>query len=322
MQSPISLRQAKICLSAIFLSVFVALAFTLTGNVYPAGKSALTGPVPLICPLPITETKTVIERWLLDSGFKSDPVSREPGYFEITALKGKEVWRIMLKPYSPLASSITAEYTLDGLRDNDKIRELKLLIDNYRDSFSEAIPPAVLLHNQYIVCIDAGTKEESIHFSGFIVGKDGLVIATAHDLDSVRDVTVLLSNGDELKGSVSKIDVVRDLILIDINRKISSSISLTRARNLLEMGETVYSISCGNGYQSNIHSGIIDGPLGQVNNMPLWQVEMQTLHGASGGPVFDSQGNLVGIVKGRYRGTNLRGFLITMETLTEFLRDD
>jgi serine protease Do len=300
----------------------VALACIPPGNVYPAGNRALTGPVPLVCPLPIIETKTVIERWLMDSGFKTDALSREPGYFEINALKGKEVWRIMLKPYSPLASSVTAEYTFDGLPESNKIRELQLLIDNYRDTFSEVIPAAVLLHRQYIVCINAGTKEESIHFSGFMVGKDGLVIATAHDLDSVRDVTLSLSNGDEVTGSVSKIDVLRDLILIDINRKIHSSISLTRARNLLEMGETVYSMSCSDRYQSSIHSGIIDGPLGQVNNMPLWQVEMQTLHGASGGPVFDSQGNLVGIVKGRYRGTNLRGFLITMETLTEFLRDD
>jgi len=34
----------------------------------------------------------------------------------------------------------------------------------------------------YTVCIKAGTSEQHIQFSGFIVGKEGLIVSIAHEL--------------------------------------------------------------------------------------------------------------------------------------------
>ena len=53
--------------------------------------------------------------------------------------------------------------------------------------------------------------------------------------------------------------------------------------------------------------------------MPLWQVRMKINHGSSGSPVFDSQGRLAAIVKGRFRGTESIGFLIPFESILQFL---
>ena len=65
--------------------------------------------------------------------------------------------------------------------------------------------------------------------------------------------------------------------------------------------------------------GIVEGPPAMVNGQPLWQVNMEVLPGSSGSPVFDQDGRLVGVVKGRYRGTETRGFLIPIDTILEFL---
>jgi serine protease Do len=46
---------------------------------------------------------------------------------------------------------------------------------------------------------------------------------------------------------------------------------------------------------------------------------MEIHPGSSGSPVFDANGRLVGIVKGRYRGTNSIGFVIPLETITSFM---
>jgi len=48
---------------------------------------------------------------------------------------------------------------------------------------------------------------------------------------------------------------------------------------------------------------------------------MKIYPGSSGSPVFDVQGNLVAIVKGRHRGTDSIGFLIPLETIIEFVRE-
>jgi serine protease Do len=48
---------------------------------------------------------------------------------------------------------------------------------------------------------------------------------------------------------------------------------------------------------------------------------METLPGSSGGPVFDGDGRLVGVVKGRYRGTESKGFVIPARTIVDFLEE-
>jgi serine protease Do len=46
---------------------------------------------------------------------------------------------------------------------------------------------------------------------------------------------------------------------------------------------------------------------------------MKTLPGGSGSPVFDGEGKLVAMVKGRYRGTDIVGFLTPLDIMRQFL---
>jgi serine protease Do len=46
---------------------------------------------------------------------------------------------------------------------------------------------------------------------------------------------------------------------------------------------------------------------------------MNIYPGSSGSPVFDNQGRLVGMVRGRYRGTTTVGFVTPLETIVAFL---
>ena len=70
-----------------------------------------------------------------------------------------------------------------------------------------------------------------------------------------------------------------------------------------------------------VYSGIINSPPRRVKDLMLWQVDMTIHLGSSGSPVFDINGNLVAVVKGRYRGTDSIGFLIPFETLLAFLEE-
>jgi serine protease Do len=48
---------------------------------------------------------------------------------------------------------------------------------------------------------------------------------------------------------------------------------------------------------------------------------METPPGSSGSPVFDREGKMVAMIKGRYRGTHSTGFLIPLETVVKFLNE-
>jgi serine protease Do len=153
------------------------------------------------------------------------------------------------------------------------------------------------------------------------VDKQGLVLSTIHDVETFDDITVTLYDGREIKGDVIKKNTEQDLALINIGGGLDSAISLAEGRNLLGMGESVYSVGCPINLVGSVFPGIINGPPRRVDKLTYWQVNMEIHPGSSGSPVFDVQGNLVGIVKGRYRGTQSIGFLIPLETIFAFVKE-
>jgi len=278
-------------------------------------------------PLPVVETEGVLSGWLRQSGFDVSRSSSETGTVRLTGLKGEEIWKVILSSRSPLASSVQAEYTLKGRPDPVRLEALWTFLEGYvkgldgeeKDS-RQGVPARVLSKRDAVVCIKANEKSEPIQFSGFVLDGRGFILATAHDLKRVEEIRVTLSSGQELKGDLVKIDSNRDLTLMDVHSLFPSLISVEPTRDPIGRGEEVYSIGCPDRQLGVIHTGRIRGPLQQVDGLPLWQVEMEILPGSSGSPVFDAEGNFVGVVKGRYRGTATVGFLIPLETVIEFLK--
>jgi len=280
-----------------------------------------------LCPLPVIESERILSLWLMDSGFEVSRTPLENGKVLLQALKGSESWQIKLRPYSPLASYLLAEYAINGRHDMDKIKELWAYTEEYlKGLHSEGrrvdheIPAAVLSRNESVVCIRASIKGEVIQFSGFIIDRKGLIVSTAHDLEGVQEIEVILNNGQGVKGRLVRRDSYRDLSLIDIDAKVSSSITLPRGRNIPGTNERVYSIGCPLNHKGSVYTGIINRSFSRVNDLLLLQVNMETLPGSSGSPVFDHLGHLVGVVKGRFRGKDARGFLIPVETVIDFLK--
>jgi len=283
---------------------------------------------PVSLSLPVVETEKIITRYLTDSGFEVVQKSPGSGQVKIFALKGNENWQILLKPHSPLSCDLLAAYTLNGKADESKLNELLSYIDNYSKSsgysleermdLPAGLPAAVLSQMPLVACIETMKKNDLTQFTGFVIDTDGLIISTAHDLEDDEEFKVTFNDGKELKGHLIKIDYFRDLSLIKVNSKFKSSVSMWNERNLLKFGEKVYSVTCPIHDKETIHTGIIDKPIGFVNNLPLFQVEMKIFPGSSGSPVFDAQGKLLGVVKGRYRGTNSNGFIIPRETVIDF----
>ncbi len=283
--------------------------------------------IPKKVPLPAVELESVLSRWLIDTGYEVSRISLKGNKGILIAVKGNEKWQITIIPHSPLASHVSVKYTLNNQSDQNKLSELWEYLSLYSKDIhegdtvtEESIPAVILSHAKSVVCIKGKINNQPVQFSGFIVGSDGIIISTAHDLENAQELTIIFHDGKETTGKVIKSDTYHDLSLLDINSTFALSISLTKSRNLLDNGEKVYSIGCPMNNRGKIHTGFIDGSLRRVNSLLLWQANIETLPGSSGSPVFDIHGNLVGVVKGSYQGTESIGFIITMGTVIEFLR--
>lgn len=279
-----------------------------------------------VWPFPLVECEEVLTRWLENAGFNPSRVALEYGVVRLRAVKENEYWQIILKPHSPLATKARALYTQNSAPDGARVEALWAYLKDYARDFHEIgknfndIPPPIFSQKENIVCIKALIEREQIQFSGFMIDCEGLIISTAHDLQDIRDMTVNLYDGRQRNGHIVAIDFDRDISLIKMDMTSDSFISLAEGRHLVSMGEKIYSIGCPINQSGTIHSGVITGPPRRANGLTLLQISMEVFPGSSGSPVFDGQGHVIGMVKGRYRGTNSVGFLIPLDTITAFLR--
>lgn len=281
-----------------------------------------------VYPLSISELEEEISGWFTQAGFEVRRTLLKMGQVKLIASKEEQDLEILLRPHSPLATEVQTKYTYGEQSEQARLQELWDHISAYieapsygTENFSQVIPTAVLAQIESVVCIKVKVGKEDVQFSGFIVDGDGLIICTGHSPEAFRDFTVILYDGREVGGRLVRMDRKRDLALVHIDLKLDTFISLPQGRNLLGMGEKLYSVGCPINLRGSVYSGIINAPPRRLNGLPLWQIEMKIYPGSSGSPVFDVQGTLVAIVKGRYRGTDSIGFLIPLETIMEFLQE-
>ncbi|MFH1168039.1 MAG: serine protease [Pseudomonadota bacterium] len=278
-------------------------------------------------PLSVGEMTDLLIRWWGDSGYRIQRTDPEMGHVRLRAIKDPESWQVDLSPHSALETQVSASFS--GMNPEVRLQQFWDHISLYRHNPSTQaprnsernIPAAVLSRIESVVCINARSDENNVQFSGFIIDTNGLVLCTAHDLENSQHITVTLFDGREVMAKLLFKDPHVDLSILQIALKTKAAIHLSGGRNLLGMGETIFSVGCPNNLRDTVYAGTINAPPRKMNDQPLWQASMEIHHGSSGSPVFDVNGNIVAVVKGRYRGTTTTGFLIPMETIFNFLKE-
>jgi serine protease Do len=281
-----------------------------------------------VFPLPLLEVEQVVTKWLGDAGYTVHRSDLDMGQVKLRGKKeNKEYWQIVIKPRSSLATQVAVESAPPDQASSIGGNELWAHIQAYlhpqpdtREEVNGPIPKAVTAHMESVVCMKALVAGEEIRFSGFVIDETGLIVCTAHTLDGLQAIWAVFDDGREILGTLVMRDPNRDLAMVHIPLRLDSHVALNRGRYLLEVGERLYSIGCPMNLSRTIYAGTINAPPRRVDGQPLWQVNMEIHPGSSGSPVFDTDGNIVAVVKGRFRGTDSVGFLIPFETLIAFVK--
>lgn len=277
---------------------------------------------------PVTETLHEVVSWMNDSGLTVEQKTLPGGNVVVTGTrKSKDVgkWLVMVSPYSALGSEVSVEIT--GEVDESLLTELKTVLESghvggMQDSFAASVLPSPILSQiENVACIHAESGTRSVQFSGFFIDNEGLVLSTAHDLLEHERVKVMSNTGLFYEGDVVKADFERDLALIRVDATKEEIVRVGEGRNLLAVGERIYSIGCPMNMRGTIHTGFINGPPRKVGKYFLWQAGLEVQPGGSGSPVFDKDGSLVGVVKGRHREAGDLGFILPLEAIVDFLQE-
>jgi serine protease Do len=133
--------------------------------------------------------------------------------------------------------------------------------------------------------------------SGFIISPEGHILTNAHVVADAGDVTVRLTDKREFKARVLGVDKRTDVALIKID---GSNLPTVRVGNSAQVrvGEWVAAIGSPFGFENSVTSGIVSAKarvLPDENFVPFLQTDVAINPGNSGGPLFNLNGEVVGI---------------------------
>lgn len=133
--------------------------------------------------------------------------------------------------------------------------------------------------------------------SGFIISSDGYILTNAHVVDSADEITVRLNDKREFKARTIGADKRTDVALLKIDANGLPAVRLGDP-NRLRVGEWVVAIGSPYGFESSVTAGIVSAKgrsLPQENYVPFIQTDVAINPGNSGGPLFNINGEVVGI---------------------------
>ena len=133
--------------------------------------------------------------------------------------------------------------------------------------------------------------------SGFIVSSDGYILTNAHVVDHADKITVRLTDKREFSAKVIGADKRTDVAVLKIDATDLPKVDIGDPSKL-KVGEWVVAIGSPFGFDSSVTAGIVSAKgrsLPQDNFVPFIQTDVAINPGNSGGPLFNMEGEVVGI---------------------------
>lgn len=145
--------------------------------------------------------------------------------------------------------------------------------------------------------------------SGFIISSDGYVMTNHHVIKDATEILVRLSDRRELEATVIGSDERSDIALLKIDADHLPVVEIGNSEKL-KVGEWVLAIGTPFGFDHSVTAGIVSAKgraLPRENYVPFIQTDVAINPGNSGGPLFNLDGEVVGINSQIYSRTG--GFM-------------
>lgn len=145
--------------------------------------------------------------------------------------------------------------------------------------------------------------------SGFIISSDGYVITNNHVIDGAGEIIVRLVDRGELTAELVGTDKRSDVALLKVDATNLPTVKLGSSSDL-KVGEWVLAIGSPFGFEHSVTAGIVSAKgrsLPSDNYVPFIQTDVAINPGNSGGPLFNLEGEVIGVNSQIYSRTG--GFM-------------
>lgn len=192
-------------------------------------------------------------------------------------------------------------------RDVDEIKTKTVVLDQKIDNVDRKITDIV----------------PRVNGTGFLIDAHGLMITNAHVVKKSHNIFVQNAKGDQFRAIVLKLDVNRDVAIIKIdddNFKPFASLPYGIRKGSSDIAEQVFTL----GYPRNeivYGEGYLSARTGFDGDTLSCQISVDANPGNSGGPVFNKNGEVIGILSARATGTQGAVFAVQSKYIFQALEE-
>ncbi len=192
----------------------------------------------------------------------------------------------LVEEHSPSVVKITTTTTVASNRQQQQVPEI------FRYFFGDQLP-----YNPEFQTPQQPRPREGLG-SGFIISEDGYILTNNHVVTEADEVDVTLTNGTKYVAEVIGTDPQTDVALLKIDGKDLHAVNIGSSADL-KVGEWVLAIGSPFNFEYSVTAGIVSAKgraLGGVDRyVPFIQTDVAINPGNSGGPLFNLDGEVVGI---------------------------
>ncbi len=230
-----------------------------------------------------------------------------------------------------------------NLKDNDEIT-LSLYLNNSNELISEKVTfneehdygavSKITFKDKFSPIYKPEKKQEIVQKqkssgTGFGISSNGIIVTNYHVIDNTTTIKVRGVNSNFNKTYKAKIlvsDKNNDLALIqidDYNFTSLAPIPYTIKTSITGVGENIfvlgYPLRATMGDEIKLTNGIVSSKSGFQGDVNSYQISAPIQPGNSGGPLFDNQGNLIGIINAKHTGAENASYAIKASYLTNLI---
>lgn len=196
----------------------------------------------------------------------------------------------LVEQASPAVVNISTRQKLPERAVANQVPDLEGLPPMLREFFERSMPQAPRGQG--------GRQREAQSLgSGFIISKDGYILTNNHVVADADEIIVRLSDRSELEAKLIGADARTDVALLKVEGKDLPIVKLGKS-DALKVGSWVLAIGSPFGFDHSVTAGIVSAKGRSLPNesyVPFIQTDVAINPGNSGGPLFNLDGEVVGI---------------------------
>lgn len=169
-----------------------------------------------------------------------------------------------------------------------------------------------------VVCLTGTVGEKRVEGSGFIVGRNGYILASRHQVDHATRLMARFQDGTTQPATLLSVSEALDLALLQIPVQGVAPLVFDEKPSP-PVGEPVLAVGCPFGLSHSATQGIISAPERNLDGKPLLQTDVAINPGSSGGPLLNKQGEVVGVIVGVLPNAKGIAFALTSRKARHFL---